>query len=251
MYRTKVPKSEKPDISLYTIHHCHSTSEPKAWYKKDDYIRVMSIDPGKRNFCFRIELRFCNKDKIITEAYEKIDLLGTQNTEKVTIDYINRNVLMVLDNYINLILNCDLIIIERQLSENYRMVRFSQHIITYLMVKVRDNSLKTVIMEIDSKLKTKMLNAPRKLNKREVKLWSIEKATEILTLRKDENSLNVLQKAKSKKDDLADTVIQIEAVFVMIHESNAPIVPDNCTQLFNTKNSVGFTLSTINSNLDQ
>jgi hypothetical protein len=43
-----------------------------------------------------------------------------------------------------------------------------------------------------------------------VKKWSISKAIEILSNYNDINGLNILNKEK-KKDDLADTVCQIES----------------------------------------
>ena len=66
--------------------------------------------------------------------------------------------------------------------------------------------------------------------------------------------LKIIEKAKTKKDDLADTVVQIEAVFSYMglyttYESNnlsgMPKFMTNqqsATQLYNTKNSVGYTL---------
>src|SRR5579863_4251145 len=211
MYQQKIPKGERPDTSIYTIHHCHSTLKPIEWYQRKDWQRVLSIDPGKRNFCFRIETWDFTKQKISMEAYEKIDLIGSEASPGAGehIEYINRNVISILDKYEKLIANCDLVIIERQLPINYRMVRFSQHIITYLTIKLRDNTCKTVIIEIDPRLKTQQFGI-KGLDKRGVKKWAIEKANEILTLRDDQASLNIIKKAKSKKDDLSDTVVQVE-----------------------------------------
>ena len=259
MYPKKTPKSQEPDKSLYTIHHCHNTLEPIQWNTRSDYYRIMSIDPGKKNFCFRIEMRNLITKKIMTEVFEKIDLIGSQNTDRVTVDYVNRNVMLILDKYMHLILNCNIVIIERQLSINYKMVRFSQHIISYLMIRLMDNSLKTVILEIDSKLKTKQLRAPKSLGAKETKLWAIEKATELLTLRNDNVSINIMNKAqKSKKDDLADTVVQIEAVFKLFgllttENGNIPSptkISFGSTELFNPNYSTGLTLGLINPKID-
>ena len=264
MYQKKVPKSQEPDKSLYTIHHCHSTPIPIEWNCRKDYYRVMSIDPGKKNFCFRIELRNLETGNITTEVYEKIDLIGSQPSDRVTVDYINRNAITILDRYIDLILNCHIIIIERQMQINYKMVRFSQHVITYLMIKVMNNSLKTVILEIDSKLKTKQLNAPKKLGADGTKTWAIEKAYLLLKQRNDLLSINIMDKAqKSKKDDLADTVIQIEAVFSLfnlldkssqiypnLHDSNNYRISFGSDQLYNPKHSIGLTLNNINHKID-
>lgn len=256
MYPKKVPKSQEPDKSLYTIHHCHNTLDPIQWNTRADYYRTLSIDPGKKNFCFRIEMRNLVTKKIDVEVFEKIDLIGSQNSDRVTVDYINRNIIIILDKYMHLILNCNIVIIERQLSVNYKMVRFSQHIITYLMIRLMDNSLKTVILEIDSKLKTKQLGAPKKLGPKETKTWAIEKAMELLTLRNDNVSINIMNKAqKSKKDDLADTVVQIEAVFKLFgllttdgnKDCSSPTkISYGSTELFNPKYSTGLTLSLIN-----
>jgi len=252
MYKEKVPKTQAPDKSNYTIHHCHSTDKPIEWNNRKDYFRIMSIDPGKKNFCFRIELRNSETEEIITEVFEKIDLIGDQNHDRVIIDYIGRNVISILNKYINLILNCHIVIIERQLQINYKMVRFSQHVISYLMMILRDNSLKTVILEIDSKLKTKQLGATKGLGKKEIKTWAIEKAYAILNERNDTKSIKIMDKAqKSKKDDLADTVIQIEAVFCLfgLSKSNTatasrePKISSGMSELYNPKYSIGLTIN--------
>lgn len=248
MYQVKVPKGEKPDSTVYTIHHCHTTQQPIEWNSRSDYYRILSIDPGKRNFCFRIEVRDLINKKILVEAFEKIDLIGSDPDGKVRVDYIFRNTTLLLDKYYALINSSHLVIIERQLHINYKMVRFSQHIITYLMLRLRDNYNKTVIMEIDSTLKTRELSAPRGLNKNEVKKWSIEKADALLRSRNDVQSLNIIRKSKTKKDDLSDTVVQIEAVF---HFFGLPLTEDYYelinverkqsaqNQLFAVGNSVG------------
>lgn len=265
MYQKKSPKSQEPDKSVFTVHHCHSTNIPIEWNTRKDYYRVMSIDPGKKNFCFRIELRNLETNTITTEVFEKIDLIGSQNTDRVTVDFINRNAITILDKYINLILNCHVVIVERQMTINYKMVRFSQHVITYLMVRLRDNSIKTVIIEIDSKLKTKQLRAPKKLGSKETKLWAIEKATELLKNRGDTVSLKVMDKAqKSKKDDLADTIVQIEAVFsyfnlltteVSVRANGGTFIPNEAkmsfgaTDLYNPKYTTGLTIGSIDSKI--
>lgn len=253
MYQQKVPKSEKPDTSSYTIYHCHDIKEPVEWNIRTDYYRILSIDPGRRNFCFRIEHRDLISKIITMEAYEKIDLIGQNKDEKVVIDYIFRNVIMILEKYKIMINNCHLVIIERQLQINYRMVRFSQHIITYLMGLLRNNYNKTVIMEIAPTLKTKQFNVRGKLGKRDVKNWAIEKAKELLISRGDQASLNILNKAKSKKDDLSDTVVQIEAVFSLfgllctMNTTNNTIhkINNSNTELFNPKNTIGATINNV------
>jgi len=185
------------------------------------------------------------------EAFEKIDLIGDYTEDKTTISVIYKNSSMLLDRYINLIYNCHLIIIERQLSKNYKMVRFSQHIISYLIVKLMNNPCKTVILEVDSKLKSRQLAAPKGLNAKEIKKWAIQLADRILKARQDQKSLSIIKSAKSKKDDLSDTVIQIEAIFSyfdlpITQLPEIPVQPSaNNYQLYNPNNSVGNLLPNI------
>jgi hypothetical protein len=251
MYNNKVPKSQKPDSGLYTIHHCHNTDHPVEWYLRVDETRVVSIDPGLKNFCFRIEHRNKITGIITMEAFEKIDLIGDYIDGKSLVVVLYRNSILLLEKFIDLIYNSHLVIIERQLSKNYKMVRFSQHIISYLTMRLMDNPYKTVILEIDSKLKSRQLNAPKGLNAKEIKKWSIQRADVVLKIRKDQNSLNIIKKAKSKKDDLSDAINQIEAVFdhfgLPITIIDAPINNHikNNYYLYNPNNSIGNILPTI------
>ena len=251
MYSTKVPKSQKPDNGNYTIHHCHHRDRPSEWNCRTDYYRVLSIDPGLKNFCFRIEFRNLITGQITMEAYEKINLLSDLVGEENIVNYKYRNSILLLEKYIDLIYNCHLVIIERQLSRNYKMVRFSQHLITYLIIRLMDNPAQSIILEVDPKLKTRQLNAPRGLNSKDVKKWAILRADQILKTRGDQASLNIIKKAKSKKDDLSDTVIQIEAIFSLFGLPITQVDPkfitnnQNSVQLYNTNTSVGSILPKI------
>ena len=241
MYQKKTPKSQEPAKSWYTIHHCHDIPEPKKWYENTDHIKILSVDPGRRNFCLRIENRDLKTGRIATIAFQKIDFIG-ENVEDtiMNIDTMYIKVTTLLDNYLPEIKSCHVVIIERQLSINYKMVRLSQHVITYLIVHLRNNLLKTVIMEISSKLKSKQLYAPKGISEKEIKKWSIVKAIELLKIRKDDYAIDIINKAaKSKKDDLADTVVQIEAVFSLLGlpltEEPKPIKVDNLESLIQMK----------------
>lgn len=214
MYPKKVPKSEQPDKSYYTIHHCHDTAEPIDYTSRKDYYDIASLDPGRRNFAIRIERRNLMTGKIIALGYEKIDLIGKGEEDLVVhIDKFYRRLNDFLDKYLNLIKLCHLVIIERQMHINYRMVRFSQHLITYLTIHLKNNANLTVIIEVSNKLKTFALHAPKGLSDKDVKKWAVSTADALLKARNDQASLNVLLHAKKKKDDLSDTVVQIEAFF--------------------------------------
>ena len=110
-----------------------------------------------------------------------------------------------------------MIIIEKQLPINYKAVRMSQHTLTYFMVHLANLPTRPMFYEISPKLKGRELGVSPLLNERGLKLWAIEKATELLTTRNDKWGLEIMNrkvnKRKEKKDDLSDTVCQIEAFF--------------------------------------
>lgn len=218
-FSKKTPKSEAPDKGPLTIYNPHTYSlEYRQINWTQNYYRIVSIDPGRKNLSMRIELR--PKDtlhnKIITEVAFRIDL-GDPKTDEINnecdIYSICNN---VLDKYLELMINSHFVIIERQLPVNYRMVRLSQHIVSYFLFKLQDNLLQTIIMEVDPKLKSKELDAPKNLNKKGIKAWAIEKAIELCKIRDDKYCLDIMEKAGSKKDDISDTLVQIEAVFIYL-----------------------------------
>jgi hypothetical protein len=110
--------------------------------------------------------------------------------------------------------DCHFIIIERQLPQNYKTTRIAQHTITYFCLRIRDTPLLAAIVEVDPKLKGKILGAPKGINDKQLKTWAVEKARELLTIRGDTFSLGVLDCFRNKQDDLSDTVCQIEALVI-------------------------------------
>ena len=202
MFQRKVPKSQEIDKNNYTLYEFHSTKE-RNW--TENYYQIVSIDPAIVNLAIRIEKRYTNR--IETIFMDKINV-----TSENPYDKISRTFFEIID----LLKKSHIIIIERQLHINYRAVRISQHIISFFMEHLRDTPLLPFIIEIDPKMKTKLLNAPRGLNAKEVKNWSVEKAMELLKMRNDTLGLSLINKLKGKKDDLADTIIQIEAMCILL-----------------------------------
>jgi hypothetical protein len=143
-----------------------------------------------------------------------------------------------LRQYEEFFLKCHYIVIERQLPQNYKATRIAQHSISYFSILLQDNALLTAIVEIDPKLKGKMLGAPKGISSTQLKSWAIEKARELLTAREDISSLKVLDQFYRKQDDLSDTVCQIEALFacwglpltIMKDENGLPIEIVSTTQ---------------------
>lgn len=210
----KIPKErEKPPITSHTI---HTSIADRHW--DPNCLRFVSVDPGIVNFAIRIEKRTVLPDgsiQVIPEVFEKIDLspsVVSVEGGKTTDLYIK--VIRFLDPFLPLLRQSNVIIVEEQLRQNKKMIRMSQHILSYFMIHLRDESTKPLIFEISSQVKSKELNAPKGMD---VKIWSVGEALRILNIRKDQVSMGAIEtarntKGKKKKDDLADVIIQIEAV---------------------------------------
>ena len=211
MYHKKTPKDEGPDKTPFTLYHPYPKSDSER-PQVEEFYQVVSIDPGTVNFGFRIEKRFLNGN-IFTIVFEKIQF--TSGEEGFMINNTYQQITNFLDSYFDFLMNSHFIIIERQMKENYKRVRISQHLITYFCIKLINSPLMPQIIEIDSTLKTRELH-PKKnrheMNKTGVKKWAKEEAKRLLIMREDQTGLAKLASTK-KKDDLADTVIQIEAFF--------------------------------------
>lgn len=261
MYARKPPKSERPDKARVTIHSPHSKESSCRNWRSFPFLRVVSMDPGIINFAIRVERRPWNleAESIVTELFKKITFEvqekdnkegdgkdGEQDdglvdgAEDGLVDetglYTASCVYTEMNNFLNkhltLFKGAHLIIIERQIPDNYKMVRASQHVITYFLIHLKDLPHLPLILEIDPKLKSKELHAPKGLNPKQIKQWSIFKAREYLKHRGDTMSLKIIEDAqKRKRDDLSDTVIQIEAIchYLNLPVTNLPVNKSNET----------------------
>ena len=218
MFSSKIPKSQKPPKTPYTSYNPHS--RPLTERKWDQgYYRVVSIDPSGRsgkNFGFRVEKRpgpgdygFITTDLFLRYSIPVVNKAPEDDCLCMTYDLLTQ----FLDANLPLFLESHIILIERQLPENYYAVRFAQHILTYFLVKLKDTPLLPLILEINSKLKLKELDIPSGLPKKEYKGRLVMKAKELLTKRGDVEGVKLIEKSKIKPDDICDCVCQIEAVF--------------------------------------
>ena len=213
MYQKKIPVLQKPFSNEFTAYNPHSLPlDMRNW---SDLIQVVSIDPGIRNLAIRVEARGIRSSNypIKTMVFDKLHIKEIDRKLEGNVDQLFLMITDFLDKYLPIFKNSHIMIIERQLPTNYRAVRISQHIISYFMFHFKDLTPNLpMIFEIDPKLKGKELGASRHLNERGIKQWSVEQCVSILKKRHDEEGLEILRKNK-KKDDLADTVCQIEAFF--------------------------------------
>lgn len=231
MYQKKTSQRETQEKTKYTIHaykgeHTHPLSFlfiPSC--QPSQFIQVVSIDPATDNFAFRIEKRWINgyietvcSDKVKFNRLIREDGYMSMFSELV----------LFLDKFKTLYAETSLFIIERQMAINFNATRVV-HIIfgyytTYIM-GATDN-LSRVLIEIDPKVKGLMLGSPKGCDKPSLKKWGIDEATKLLNARKDFKGISNLNSYK-KRDDIADTVIQIEAFFKLI---GLPLTGQSWTQ---------------------
>jgi len=184
--------------------YTHSvTKKNRKW--DQDYLQIIAIDPGKVNFAFRIERRY-HDGRIVPIAFWKEAF--NSNTFQ--------NISKRLDEYSDDFLDTHIVLIEKQPPRNITINRIMQHAITYFMTKLKDYPLLPEISEINPHVKGNELGANSDEN---LKKWASRKARELLREREDNWSLEVMDywldkshpKGQRKDDDLADTVVMIEA----------------------------------------
>lgn len=201
------------------------------------HTRVISIDPGSVNLGIRIEERYTS-GWIIPIYYHKWSLRKKGSGSKHDVDFTRRNLAMKLEEIDEMVQDSHIVLIERQLKKNYECTRLMESLITYFVIKLKDNPNYPLIYTIDPKLKGRLLGARPGMKKADLKKWAAVKAKQLLKMRQDDWSFHILDQA-SKDDDYGDIVCQIEAYF--IHEDTGLETrkmkkSDNLTHPDNSKN---------------
>ena len=202
---------KKSESLPYVIFYPHTREiSERNW--NSDYCQVVSIDPGTKNFALRIERRYTS-GKVVPIVFDKASLNTSciRNGEVYCEKY--RSLSIFLNKYLEFYDLCHFIIIEKQLPQNSKATRLAQHTISYFSTILCDKPLLPSIIEVDAKLKGKMLGAPKGINSKQLKAWSVVEARRMLEEREDSFSIGVLNYFSKKQDDLCDTVCQAEALF--------------------------------------
>jgi hypothetical protein len=226
MYGKKTPKGEAIDKTPYSSYYPHNIDiSERKW--RDDYRQFISVDPARKNLGFRIERRHDPngpfKGLIETLAYAKISIEEILETDTTVYNKTYDNLTNFLDKHKEYFDETHYVIIERQVVENYKAIRISQHVISYFSIVLHNKKLLPSIIEVAPQLKGKMLSVPKGVHNKELKKWAVDKATEILIKRKDEYALDIfeqLKKGKHKLDDVSDTLLQIEAIILFWKQNN-------------------------------
>lgn len=209
-------------------------------------MRGLSIDIGVHNMAFYIEefdyipienlscdlkIRY-DKNGEPSEKWKCILENVYKNGKNIFLDRVNLseekgtdfnllyfiNLTTYLDSIKNLIDTCSFIVVEQQVKRNPMAQRLEQHCISWLTFTYLDTKQ---IIVFPASNKTRVLGAPKrvlsndkyiKFTKYMRKKWACDRALDIFSLRNDIKSIDyIFNKNKSKKDDLSDVVVQIQA----------------------------------------
>lgn len=190
----------------YNIYYGTFDSDTPRKFKDKPWVDVVSCDPGVVNFSTRVERRYPNGIIEVLLA-ENINITDTRTKTR----YEQLHDLM--DSHRDIFVAADLFIVERQLPKNFVATAISNHALSYFMsLRKHFSGKEVIIMDITAKNKGLQLSVPKKCQGYWLKRWSVLRAYELFKCRNDTAGVLMLDSA-DKRDDLADTAIQIEAVF--------------------------------------
>ncbi|GIW70164.1 MAG: hypothetical protein KatS3mg101_0911 [Patescibacteria group bacterium] len=178
--------------------------------RPDKPFYITTIDPGIRNLAVRMSLYSPDTDRSKTVILKRFDLKPDK-----TLDYNGSylNLVKIMEELLPEIKKSSVIGVESQMPFNHELTRMEQHIISSLMVLLKDRL--PSIVSINSKLKNRFF----KKRKENVKKLSVEKAKEFLLKNGEDPELLLNEK---KKDDLSDTILYEQLLIDFIKCLNTP-----------------------------
>ena len=226
--KEKVEVNQANQLWTYNPHSTKPLIHSGQYYPYENFIVACFIDPGKVNCGIRICINNLNTDKITTIMQYNFNFMHESfatisGDDRDNVHYSNS--IKILSKYLSLFQFCHYIVIERQLKQNYSMIRFSQHLISFFLYITRDVGFKPLIVEIDSSLKTRLLGAPNfGKDKPARKKWSVQKAIEILKNRGEHDYADLI-KNLTKADEHGDCVSMDEVWWKIIfnHKNGIPL----------------------------
>lgn len=213
----KLKRFEHSDFFDSNLFTCYNYTDQQCDPNKE-IIQIAAFDPGVVNTGCRIERRELQKDgKVIVKTVQQKLLKSGSKTN-------DRHYFMTMMDHLyemsNDLYHCDYILIESQMiKQNPEATRMSQHIISTLLNILQGS--KTLVIEILPTVKSKAFGVntkkgEKKLKSKELKVWAVGKATEILESRKDTYGLKLIGENK-KKDDHCDVVLYCDAWYRYLH----------------------------------
>jgi hypothetical protein len=222
MYAKKTPKTQAPDNNLFTLHypHAYNLEKRNQEWEEHEFTQYISLDPAIKNLAIRVEKRYKNGkiECLFTDKYAPLeDEKITINNKEILSNKLYVNIINILSKLEQYFPETHYVIVERQLPQNIKATRVMQQIICFFMLSLQNKHYYASIIEVDPKLKGKMLGAPKGCRENELKKWAIVKALELAEMRNDEYTLKILNTKRLKKDDLADVLCQIEGFCVYMN----------------------------------
>ncbi len=221
MYRRLARFNKKTPVSVktpYIIFNPH-TQQP-CLASENGLIYITTIDPGVKNCCIRCSAYnpTTGLSKTLTQSlinFTHASLVNEATTGMYGIEtsYYSA-IFIVLEPFIPYFINSHYIGVESQLPINYDLVRMSQHIITYLMYAIRNKGHRPYIIELAPQLKSRMLGAPPKMTKPQLKEWARLKGIEILRNAGEDNVAHYLE--INKGDDHGDTICYEQVIIIIL-----------------------------------
>lgn len=267
MYNTKIPKTQQvPKGPLVQYKPINTTFPDITILNTLPYIQFFSVDPGTKNYAVRIERRY-NDGKIETRVMELVDLMQEDESHDIATNSTYFNLIQLFNSMWSEIRLCHVFIVERQIPPNYKAIRIQTTTMDYLMMHWGQYAFSyPFIFDVEASFKNRSFGMKKIMGS--VKIWSIKMALHLLKYRQDEvglskfvkpnkleefyhhplnfedltSSLPPRLKVVGKLDDLADTVVQIEAVcqkfsigvFTVQTIHNTPLVLIMNTETTNT-----------------
>lgn len=180
------------EVKPYVVFNPHSGPP----IEDPNIIRIAIIDPGIVKCALRVACLHRHTLRVTTE----VQVLFCFKDDGPETAYYS-NAYEYLDQYLPMFLQSSVILIESQLRKNYDMIRWSQHLISYMLIKVKDQGVRPLIVEIEGQTKTKMLGAPPRVN---IKQWCREYALNLLLQRGDLTTAEMIQQTPGY--DHTDTI---------------------------------------------
>ena len=148
----------------------------------------------------------CSEGEVV--LHKNIDITGGEKTNG---DHILVNMYKVLEEHSEYFDKCAIIIIESQMAfgknTNVMALKLAQHCKSYFIFKYASGEKE--IIDFPAYHKTKVFGAG-KMTKPQRKKWAPDKAVDILLGRGDIQGAELINSAR-KKDDLADTLVELQA----------------------------------------
>jgi len=207
-------------LSLNDFH-----TEKRDKIRQSDIVTFF-IDPGTKNCGMRCTKKSSNGEKELVF----FDLINFGQKNECLHGCLAKTV-NSLTTFKSILVECDYIVIEKQLSQNVDLTRQMQNIETCIMLLTKDQGRRPIIVEIDARAKSiafekctdeHLKPISRYMKNKQTKEKGKDAAMTLLEEDGDSLSIDAINKTK-KKDDMSDVVCYEYVWWKYLEEMNIPI----------------------------